>query len=76
MLVTNSEFKFSGAEVKRKKSSLMGRIVRAVDKGLCRMAEAGKPHADCPLLSIELALCVAQCMGRKQYLAVQTAGLA
>lgn len=57
MLVTNSEFKFSGADVNKKKSSLMGRIVRTFDNGLCRMAEAGKSHADSPLLSVELALC-------------------
>ena len=75
MLVTNSEFKFSGAGVKEKKKSLLGRIVRKFDNVLGRMIEAGKRHADNPLFSIELALCVAQCMGRKQYLAVQTAGL-
>lgn len=75
MLVTNSEFKFSGAGVKGKKTFLMGVIVSAFDNGLRRMIEAGKRHADNPLFSIELALCVARCMGRKQYLAVQTAGL-
>ena len=75
MLVTNSEFKFSGADFKEKKLSLLGRIGRIFDNGLGRMIEAGKRHADNPLLSIELALCVAQCMGRRQFFAVQTAGM-
>ena len=75
MLVTNSEFKFSGAGVKVKKSSIMGSIVRAFNCGLDRLIEAGKSQAECPLLSIELAMCVAQCMGKRYLVAVQTAGL-
>lgn len=75
MLVTNSEFKLSGAGVNEKKSSFIGRFVRVVDYGLCRLVEYGKHQADRPLLSIELALCVAQCMGRRYEVAVQTAGM-
>ena len=75
MLVTNSEFKLSGAGVHSKKSSFTGHLVRVADNILCKMAQAGKRHAECPLLSIELALCVAQCMGRRYAVAVQTAGM-
>jgi len=75
MLVTNSEFKFSGSGVKAKRTSFTGGIVQAVYYGLSKMAELGKHLADRPMLSIELAYCVAQCMGEKYARAVQTAGM-
>ena len=75
MLVTNSEFKFSAAEVKQKKPSFMGRIIRAFDKGLCRMVKAGERQANSPIFSIELAECVALCMSKKHLVVLQRAGL-
>ena len=76
MLVTNSEFRFLGAEVVQKKPSFGGRIARAFGKGLCKMAVAGERQANSPLFSIELAECVAQCMGKMHLMVVKTAGLA
>ena len=76
MLVTNSEFRFLSAEVVQKKPSFGGRIARAFGKGLSKMAVAGERQANNPLYSIELAECVAQCMGMKHLVVVKTAGLA
>lgn len=72
MLVTNSEFNCNGAGVNETKSV----ILRAFNYGLDSLIEAGKRHANSPLFSIELAMCVAQCMGEKYLMAVQKAGMA
>lgn len=74
MLVTNSEYKFHGDVSKKRKSFLTG-VAVVFANGLRKMAKAGERHANEPMLSIELAMCVAQCMGKRYLMAVKTAGL-
>jgi len=76
MLVTNSEYKFHGDGSKKRKSFLTSSVAAVFAHGLRKMAKAGERHANKPMLSIELAMCVAQCMGKRYFVAVKTAGLA
>jgi len=75
MLVTNSEFNFSGTEVKEEELRFTRVIVRAFKNAFSKMVKYGARHADSHLVSIELADCVAQCMDKGYRQANRSAGL-
>ena len=75
MLVTNSEFNFSGTEVKEEELRFTRVIVRVFQNAFKRMIKYGARHAVNHLASIELADCVAQCMDKGYRQAIQSAGL-
>jgi len=75
MLVTNSEYKFSGTEVKEEELRFTRVVVRAFKNVFSRMIKYGARYTDNHLVSIELADCVAQCMDKGYRQAIRSAGL-